>query len=516
MSNFNRRLPLPGEKPTTVWKPGERKTRHPWYRAHSGLLTFLWRLMPWAAAILALGAGLSTWRATSTHVTLVVNGQPVEVATHRRTVEGAARTAGIRPDDTLYIDPPAGTPLEAGMVITLAHQRPVIVHVDGETRIAPTHLTDPLGIVAELGIALGPSDAARVERAAKPSGPEIAANPALAGLPPLPREISVVRARRVIVNEVVPGGEQTRVSFETTAPTLGQALAAAGYALYEADRVAPPPGTAIAGEEIEVTIERATPVTVHADGQIIAHRTHRTTVGALLDELGLAPGGGDYVLPPADASLRAGDVVRVVRVREETLVQAVPIPFETTYVPDPDLVLDQQRELQAGQEGILERRVRVRTEDGVEVSRVTEGEWVARHPQARVVAYGTKIVIRVLETPYGELHYWRKLRVLATSYSPLTAGHKQPGDPFFGLSGTGTPVQRGIIATDPRVIALYTHMYVPGYGVGQALDVGGAVKGLRIDLGYDDEHYVMWNNWVEIYLLVPVPPYDRIAWVLPE
>lgn len=466
---------------------------------------------------LILVAALRIWRATSTHVTLVVNGQPLSVATHRRTVEGAARTAGILLDNTLFIEPPSGTPLEDGMTITLAHQRPVVVRVDGETRVVSTHQTDPHAIITELSIALGPHDMVRVERTTQPGSAAIAANPAPEGILALPREISVARARRVFVTESLPGGAgRTRVSFETTAPTLGQALAAAGYTLYEADRITPPPGTPLSTETLEVTIERAMPVTIHADGRTWSVRTHQSTTGALLREVGLALVNGDYVLPTRGARLQAGDEVCVVRIHEETRVEEVPIPYETIHVPDPDLPLDEQREAQAGQQGMLERRVRVRYEDGIEVERVIVGEWVSQPPWARVVAYGTRIVIQSLQTPYGEIHYWRKLRVLATSYSPLTAGHKQPGDPFFGLSGTGTPVQRGIIATDPRVIALYTRMYVPGYGLGQALDVGGAVKGMRIDLGYDDENLVLWNNWVDVYLLTPVPPTDQIAWMLPE
>jgi 3D (Asp-Asp-Asp) domain-containing protein len=106
--------------------------------------------------------------------------------------------------------------------------------------------------------------------------------------------------------------------------------------------------------------------------------------------------------------------------------------------------------------------------------------------------------------------------VLATSYSPSTAGHKQPGDPFFGVSATGAEVVRGIVATDPRVIPLGTFLYVPTYGSGRALDVGGAVKGFRIDLGYDDANLVLWNTWVDVYLLVPVPSPDEMVWVLPE
>lgn len=504
------RLPLPGEQPISIFRPRPTRVRRPTLHGAARLFP----LIPWLIVALIGYAGLRVWRATATHVTLVVSGQPVEVATHRRTVAGAARTAGYVLGEALYLDPPADTPLADGMVIVLAPLRPVQVYADGQTFTVNTRLTDPYQIAAELGITLGPDDAVRIERAIAPSLVEIAANPALANVPALPREIRVVRAVPVIVREIQPGGQPTEVSFTTTQPTLGQALSAAGYLIYEADRINPPTWTALGGP-LTVTIERAMPVGVRADGRDYRVRTHQTTVGGLLGELGLALAGEDYAIPPPDAPLVPDGAVRLVRVREEVVVETEPVPFGMSYTPDPDLPLDQQRELQSGRDGTLERRVRLRYEDGQLVSRVVIGEWLVERSQARVVAYGAKITIRALETPGGTLYYWRMLRVLATSYSPATAGHKQPGDPFYGLSGTGAAVQRGIIATDPAVIPLYTWMFVPGYGVGRALDVGGAIKGLRIDLGYDDANLVLWNSWVEIYLLAPVPPYDQIVWVLP-
>ncbi|HEC21362.1 MAG TPA: DUF348 domain-containing protein [Chloroflexi bacterium] len=509
----DRRLPMPGEKPVTVYRPRQPKARNPWFRVHPSRL---WRWLPFALLVLGLVAGLELWRATGTPVTVVLNGQPVRLRTHRRTVAGAVRAAGVRAAEAVYVEPPPETPLEPDMVITLAALHPVIVHLDGQTYLSVARSADPREIVAALGIADTPRDVVRIERSARPTGAEIAASPALAEVPALPREISVVRPQVVIVNEVhTATGEETRVSLETTARTLGEALAGAGYVLYEADRVSLPLGTPVTNG-IEVTIERATPVTVQADGRTFETRTHRLIVSALLEELGLALNGDDYVLPAPDTPLVPGERVRLVRVREEMLTEEEPIPYQTLYVPDPDLELDQQRVVQAGQPGLLARRVRVRYEDGVAVSRVVAGEWEERPPRPEVVHYGTRIVIRTLQTPYGELAYWRRLTVLATSYSPRTAGDKQPGDPFYGLSATGAEVVRGIVAVDPRVISLGTRLYVPGYGVGTALDVGGAVKGLRVDLGYDDANLVLWNNWVDIYLLLPVPPPDQIAWVLPE
>lgn len=508
------RIPLPGERPAGVWTP--RRKRRPAWRSKASPRSILWRLLPLAIGGLAIVGGVALWRLTATPVTVVLNGQPLEMRTHRRTVEGVVRAAGVRPDDAIYLSPAADTPVEAGLTVTVAHRRPVMVHVDGETIVGSSHELEPHAILADLGVEVGEADGVSVVRSVRPSPAEIADSTTVTTAPELPREIRVVRAVRVVVNQ---RGE--RVAFETAAPTLGEALAQAGYRLYEADRISHPLSTPIeelaaGGPVAEITLEQAIPVTVQREDGAITARTHQQDVRGLLGELGLALVGADYVVPSLDAPLRPGDTVRVVRVREEVLVEETPIPYETVYVPDPDLELDQERIVQSGHNGTLARQVRVRYEDGVEVSRALEGEWVASQPEPAVVAYGTRIVLRTLETPEGTFQYWRELRVLATSYSPLTAGDKQPGDPRFGLSGTGTEVVRGIVAVDPRVISLYTHMYVPGYGTGQALDVGGAVKGMRVDLGYADEFLVQWNNWVDIYLLPPVPPPDQMIWRLPD
>jgi 3D (Asp-Asp-Asp) domain-containing protein len=66
-------------------------------------------------------------------------------------------------------------------------------------------------------------------------------------------------------------------------------------------------------------------------------------------------------------------------------------------------------------------------------------------------------------------------------------------------------MRHGIVAVDPRVIDLRSNVYVPGYGVGIAGDTGGAIKGRRIDLGYDDDNLILWYRWVDVHLLTPVP-----------
>jgi 3D (Asp-Asp-Asp) domain-containing protein len=77
-------------------------------------------------------------------------------------------------------------------------------------------------------------------------------------------------------------------------------------------------------------------------------------------------------------------------------------------------------------------------------------------------------------------------------------------------------MRKGIVAVDPAVINLRSRMYVPGYGLGESGDTGSAILGRRIDLGYDDDNLVLWNRWVDVYLLDPPPPRYQIRWLLPN
>ena len=204
-------------------------------------------------------------------------------------------------------------------------------------------------------------------------------------------------------------------------------------------------------------------------------------------------------------------MIRVVRVTERFQVVQEPIAFETTWQPDPDLEIDHQHVMQDGAPGILEKRVRVRYEDGHEVAQRVDDVYVRIPPTTKIFGYGTMVVVRPIDTPTGPVEYWRKIRMLATSYSAGTAG-VSPTSPWYGRTATGMIMRHGIVAVDPRMINLRSQVYVPGYGVGIAGDTGGAIKGKRIDLGYDDDNLVLWYRWVDVYLLTPVP--NRIDYVI--
>jgi 3D (Asp-Asp-Asp) domain-containing protein len=285
-----------------------------------------------------------------------------------------------------------------------------------------------------------------------------------------------------------------------------------GIVLYLADQVRPPmsspikPGT-------RISVDRSVAVTIHVDGRTLRTRTHRFTVGDVLADIGISLQGMDYAEPGLGVPLGEGETIRVVRVREEVLVQQESIPFETHWAPDPELEIDHQKVGQAGEAGVFERRIRVRYEDGVEVDRWTEAEWIAQAPRPKILNYGTKIVLRTIDTPTGPVQYWRKFRMFATSYNAASSG-KSPDHPRYGITRLGIPMRYGIVAVDPRVVRLGSNVYVPGYGSGYAADTGGAIRGARIDLGYDDDNLVLWYKWVDVYLLTPVPPANQINYIL--
>ncbi|MBN1810686.1 MAG: 3D domain-containing protein, partial [Anaerolineae bacterium] len=90
--------------------------------------------------------------------------------------------------------------------------------------------------------------------------------------------------------------------------------------------------------------------------------------------------------------------------------------------------------------------------------------------------------------------------------------------PHYGITFLGWQMRAGIVAVDPTVVNLRSDVYVFGYGKGVAGDTGGAIKGRRIDLGYeeDDPKALTWYRWVDVYLLAPAPPTSNIRWVLPN
>jgi len=106
--------------------------------------------------------------------------------------------------------------------------------------------------------------------------------------------------------------------------------------------------------------------------------------------------------------------------------------------------------------------------------------------RAEAAALISRVLAPVHDLPATELDgrmvtYTKSMDMVASMYA---TGERGVGRITF----TGMVVRLGAIAVDPSVIPLGTLMYVEGYGYGIAADIGGAIKGNRVDLFTHDFH----------------------------
>lgn len=175
-----------------------------------------------------------------------------------------------------------------------------------------------------------------------------------------------------------------------------------------------------------------------------------------------------------------------------------PIPYDTEYKDDKDREYGLEEIIQKGVDGITTYLYKVAFWHDEEISRdLVDTKISPAVPE--IISVGKKIVWREIDTEYGELKYWRKLHVFATKYDGNCTGCR-------GLTYSGTLVRKGVCAVDPKVISLGTNFYVEGYGMCRGEDIGGLIKGNRIDLGYEDVTKGTWRTgYTNIYLLTSAP-----------
>lgn len=460
------------------------------------------RLNQGAVLLLVVGGLVVLYRATAKPLHLLVDGEAQAVLTHARRVADILQEAGYEPAIQDRVAPGLGSLLswegKTIPVVQLDRARPIAIRAGGADQVLISPELVPGNLLSLAGETLFPGDQLSVN-----------------GMPLLtdgsngrPEHIELRGAVSIRLEE-----HGTPRTLFSAAPTLAQALWEAGIELFEGDRLVPAPETALNGP-ISARLVRSRPVQIVVGDTAIRGRTAAATVGEALSDVGTPLAGLDYALPPSNEAFPADAQIRVIRVIEQVQIEQRPLPFETLYQPLDALEIDQKQTQQPGAYGVLAERVRIRLEDGHEVSRSIEGQWVAQEASDQIVGYGTNIVIRAVATADGSIEYWRAVTMYATSYSPSRAGIA-PDHPWFGITASGRPLTKGLVAIDRSLIPFGTRMYVPGYGFAEAADTGGGVRGRWIDLGYDDNNYVGWHQYLTVYFLTPVPPPGSIVYIFP-
>lgn len=351
----------------------------------------------------------------------------------------------------------------------------VTLFVDGQVRQIAAGDLVPAHMLTNEAIAFSPADRVLMN-----------GMPVSLDQPLQPQARLTLQLRRAVpITLIAPQGQ---ITVNTAAFTVGEALREAGVNLFVSDRVEPPVETLIVNG-MTVTITPGREIIVSAGNQSVRVRSSAAMVGQVLAEAGIPLLGLDTATPSENEALPTNGQIRIVRVTESINSAYKIIPYKTELIVTTELQPPAQDVLDAGEVGISLNRTRIRYENGVEVSRMVESESVIRPPRTRV----------------ARSSFWAAKEMYATSYSPCRSG---TDGCHYGTS-SGIPVTHGVVGMirDWYLALKGTRVYIPGYGTGVVADVGGGFPDGRawIDLGYSDDDYIGWSQWVTVYFLAPAP-----------
>ena len=297
----------------------------------------------------------------------------------------------------------------------------------------------------------------------------------------------------------------------------------------------------------QITVRRRQMDTVINRGAQSVSGTYGETTGSLLARMGITPGTGDTLSCSSETQTYDGMTIELVhtetRIEEEDTV----VPYPVNYYEDPDLEPGAEIVLVAGQNGLTHVKSEVTYRNGKEVSRTVVQETVQTKPVTQLVIRGVDRTImeqpadpepaeqaapaassgtasgssssgssssggsrydgsaetsgNVIMTSSGESYTY--IDVMTCSATAYTC------EGYVGHTYSGTLARVGAIAVDPTVIPLGTKMYVVSndgqyvYGYCVAEDIGGGIKGNKIDL-YFDTYAECWDFGVRmctVYIL---------------
>ncbi len=271
---------------------------------------------------------------------------------------------------------------------------------------------------------------------------------------------------------VVAAGERVRhITFKRT---VRDVLAETGTRLQADDEVAPAPDVRVV-EGMSIVVHRAVPVTIQVDGKVVRVASAAPTVGDLLRRRGVVIGGADKVFPARTSPVWTGSRIRVVRIQHKLITEQLTIPYQVRSAQDPTTPRGIVRVREPGRQGLRERIIEVTLADGKAVRRDQVGQRVVRTPLDRVISIGTQVLV----ASRGEFAGKELLEMVATAYSPFCCRGVDD------ITAIGVRAGYGVVAVDPAIIPLGSRLYIEGYGYALAGDTGRAIKGLRIDLGFE-------------------------------
>ncbi|OPJ61293.1 3D domain-containing protein [Clostridium oryzae] len=259
----------------------------------------------------------------------------------------------------------------------------------------------------------------------------------------------------------------------------------------------------------KIVIKKAVNVYLTVDGSTRKILTSQDNIGDMLLDEGITINKSDKVAPSLDTLIKKGEKIQIKRVTKKTVRQVKKIEYSTIVKKDAQLPSNFMKILRKGHNGRKQITVKQVYEDGKLVSSRVSSNKILKKSKNKVILKGSKNCYYLASRGGSQLTYTRVFHVRATAYSACyECTGKTPGDKGYGITACGTVAKRNVkgystIAVDPRIIPLGTKVFVKGYGFAIAEDVGGAIKGNRIDLFFNSYgEAINWGvKYIELYVM---------------
>lgn len=340
-------------------------------------------------------------------------------------------------------------------------QRLVTLHDQGRDRGILTTASTLRQVFEESGVHLDPNDI--IEPGL--DQPLVASN----------YDVNIYRARPVTI---VDG--TIRKKIMSPHQTASQIAEQAGIKLQKEDIAEMTANTDIVsqGAGVQLTIDRATPLTLVAYGTVMTVYTHQNTVAELLEEKGIVLAENDDTSMPLDTKITSGMTIELWRNGIQTINAEEPIAFETEKVYDVDQPIGYRAIQTAGEEGLRTAIYEVNILDGQELSRKEIQSIVTKQPKKQVEVVGVKPTAASLTKSKGAQHFTDSNGVVhrETYYDlPMNAVMRACGGGTYSVRADGAKIDQDgyiLIAANlqnyPRCSIVETSM-----GPGRVYDTGG-------------------------------------------
>ncbi len=323
-----------------------------------------------------------------------------------------------------------------------------------------------------------------------------------------------IRPQKTVV--IAHDGQETRVS--TLASTVEEVLREQSIKIGDDDKIIPKLSEQIQ-DGMEIVIDRAFEIKL-IDGQEEKNIfTTQTNVKDLIDSLNIKLGKEDKIKPKLGEPIKKGRVIEITRVSKEVVMETQELPFQTVFKNNSKLEKGKIQRIQEGKKGLKEIKLEILYENGAEVGREVIEENIIENAVNEIIEKGTLTMVATSRgnvTRHSDSGSSTKpsgaktLTMTATAYDlSFQSTGKKPGDKYYGITASGTKLRPGVVAVDTGVIPFGTKLYIestdktPDYGYASAEDRGGAIKGNKIDLFFEDPQDVrrFGRRTVKVHIL---------------